>query len=46
MTKETMTLEQFMDRPIKANRNRRRSVLLMRIPGGKRTAKLIRYIFT
>ncbi|MEW9701444.1 hypothetical protein [Paenibacillus sp. SI8] len=43
MVNETMTLGQFMDRPQKLSR---RSVLFLRIPGGKTTAKLIRYVFT
>ncbi|UJF34934.1 hypothetical protein [Paenibacillus hexagrammi] len=45
MVKESMTLGQFMIRPQKPSRTRR-PVLLIRIPGGKKTAKLIRYVFT
>ncbi|NEW04911.1 hypothetical protein GK047_02620 [Paenibacillus sp. SYP-B3998] len=44
MIKESMTLGQFMDRPQK--QNPRRSVLFLRIPGGKKTARLIRYVFS
>ncbi|MCR8634149.1 hypothetical protein [Paenibacillus radicis (ex Xue et al. 2023)] len=47
MTKKSvtsMTLGQFMDRPQKKNRHR--SVLFMRLPGGKNTVKFFRYIFS
>lgn len=43
MSKESMTLGQFMDRPHKSRPHR--SVLLIRIPGGKRTSRIIRSIF-
>ncbi|WP_281887940.1 hypothetical protein [Paenibacillus sp. YYML68] len=44
MSKQSMTVGQFMSRPFAARPPR--SVVLMRIPGGKTTFRLIRYFFT
>jgi hypothetical protein len=45
MIKKSMTVGQFMDRPQKQQNRPRRSILLMRIPVGKKTARVIRYLF-
>ncbi|WP_275983415.1 hypothetical protein [Paenibacillus hamazuiensis] len=44
MSKDTMTIGQFLDRPVN-RKHPRRFVLLMRIPG-KATARIIHYIFS